>query len=116
MPLIKVQTSVVVEAAQVDRLLQQLSTRLAHHTGKPESYVMTLLELATPMTFGGTTEPTCYLEIKNVGSLSPALTQTMSQDFCQQLQDHLGVPADRVYIEFSDVKGAMWGWNGSTFG
>ncbi len=115
MPFIKVQTSVAVEAAQIDRLLKQLSTRLAQHTGKPESYVMTLLESATAMTFGGTTDPTCYLEIKNVGSLSPVLTQLMSQDFCQQVQDILGIPPNRVYIEFSDVEGALWGWNGSTF-
>ena len=116
MPLVKVQTSVVVAVAQGVRLLSQLSARLAQHTGKPESYVMTLLESGTPMTFGGTTDPTCYLEIKNVGSLSPALTQTMSQDFCQQVQEILDILPNRIYIEFSDVKGAMWGWNGSTFG
>jgi phenylpyruvate tautomerase len=116
MPLIKVQTSVTVDAAQTDRLLKQLSTSLAKHTGKPESYVMTLLEAGTPMTFGGTPNPACYVEIKNVGALSPALTKTMSQDFCQQVNQVLKIDPDRVYIEFSDVKGAMWGWNGSTFG
>jgi len=40
----------------------------------------------------------------------------MSQDFCQQIHEHLGVAPNRIYIEFADAKGSMWGWNGSTFG
>jgi hypothetical protein len=40
----------------------------------------------------------------------------MSQDFCQAVEQHLGVPANRTYIEFAGAEGAMWGWNGGTFG
>ncbi|MGB3573906.1 MAG: phenylpyruvate tautomerase MIF-related protein [Phormidesmis sp.] len=43
-------------------------------------------------------------------------TQTMSQDFCAKVQAALGVPPNRTYIEFADSRGAMWGWNGTTFG
>lgn len=43
-------------------------------------------------------------------------TQTMSQDFCAKVQAALGVPPNRTYIEFNDAQGAMWGWNGTTFG
>jgi phenylpyruvate tautomerase len=63
-----------------------------------------------------TTEPVCHIEIKSVGTMSPDQTRTMSQDFCQQITEKLGVRGDRTYIEFADAKGAMWGWNGSTFG
>lgn len=117
MPLIKVQTSVSApNAGNVEALLKDLSASLAKHVGKPESYVMTALEPDVSMTFGGTTDPVCYIEIKNVGSMSPAQTKAMSQDFCQKVNQALGVPTNRTYIEFADAKGAMWGWNGSTFG
>lgn len=117
MPLIKVQTSVQQpDAAQVTDLLKQLSASLAKHTKKPESYVMTAFESGVPMTFAGTTDPVCYIEIKSVGSMSSSQTQAMSQDFCQQIQQALVVPSDRIYIEFADAKGSMWGWNGTTFG
>lgn len=117
MPLIKVQTSISSpEQADVNALLKTLSASLAKHTGKPESYVMTAFEPDVPMTFGGTTDPVCYIEVKSVGTMSSSQTKTMSQDFCSQISQSLGVPADRTYIEFSDAKGAMWGWNGSTFG
>jgi phenylpyruvate tautomerase len=117
MPLIKVQTSVrPSDSSQVESLLKTLSASLAKHTGKPESYVMTTFEAGVPMTFGGTFDPVCYLEVKSVGSMSPAQTKAMSQDFCQQINDAIAVPTNRIYIEFADAKGSMWGWNGSIFG
>lgn len=117
MPLIKVQTSAAApDRAAIETLLKSLSASLAKHTGKPESYVMTAFEPDVAMTFGGTTAPVCYIEIKSVGTMSSAQTKAMSQDFCQQVDKALGVPTNRTYIEFADAKGYMWGWNGATFG
>ncbi len=117
MPLIKVQTSVASpDASAVESLLKELSTSLAKHLGKPESYVMTAFEPGMAMTFAGTTDPVCYVEIKSVGTMSSSQTKAMSQDFCQKLNTVLGVPTNRTYIKFADAKGAMWGWNGATFG
>lgn len=117
MPLIKLQTSLPrLDTAQAEALLKQLSTSLAQQTRKPESYVMTALEAAVPMTFGGSTEPSCYVEVKSVGSFSSEQTQVMSQRFCEQISAALGIPTTRIYIEFAEAKGHLWGWNGSTFG
>ncbi|HEY9737690.1 MAG TPA: phenylpyruvate tautomerase MIF-related protein [Trichocoleus sp.] len=117
MPLIKVQTSVAApDPAQVETLLKELSSSLASHLGKPESYVMTAFEGGIPMTFGGSTEPTCFIEIKSIGTMGGSRTQAMSQEFCAKVESALGVPKNRTYIEFADAVGAMWGWNGSTFG
>lgn len=116
MPLIKVQTSVSQPSqTDVESLLKTLSASLAKHLGKPESYVMTSFEANIPMTFAGTTEPVCYMEIKSVGTMRPEQTKTMSQDFCTKVSQAIGVPENRIYIEFNDAKGNMWGWNGSTF-
>ncbi|MEO1400086.1 MAG: phenylpyruvate tautomerase MIF-related protein [Cyanobacteria bacterium J06635_1] len=117
MPLIKVQTSVEAPAKNtIEALLKDLSASLSKHLGKPETYVMTAFEPAVPMTFAGTTDPTCFIEIKSVGTMGGAKTQAMSQDFCAKVQAALGVPSNRTYIEFADAQGAMWGWNGTTFG
>lgn len=116
MPLIKVQTSVSTpDQTSVNKLLTGLSAELAKQLGKPESYVMTAFEPGVAMTFGGTFEPACYLEIKSIGTMSPAQTQAMSQEFCKRINQTLGVPVNRIYIEFADAKGSMWGWNASTF-
>lgn len=117
MPLLKIQSSVATpDKKAVEELLKSLSAKLAKHLGKPESYVMTALEAGVTMSFAGTfTEPVCYVEVKSIGKMTPAQTKAMSQDFCQDIKDKLGVPLNRIYIEFADATSAMWGWNGSTF-
>lgn len=116
MPLIKVQTSIATpDSAKVKNLLSSLSSKLAKHLGKPESYVMTAFESDITMSFGGTFEPVCYVEIKSVGTMNPNQTKAMSQDFCTEISDNLGIAKNRIYIEFADAKGSMWGWNSSTF-
>lgn len=116
MPLIKVQTSVKNPTSEtVETLLTHLSSKLAKHLGKPESYVMTSFEPEIQMTFAGTFEPVCYIEIKSIGQMTPEITKAMSQDFCQTVEEHLEVPKNRIYIEFADAQRSMWGWNGSTF-
>jgi len=93
MPLIKIQTSVTsLDDETINQLLQSLSAKLAKHLGKPESYVMTALESGIKMTFAGT----C--------------------DFCQEIEAYLGIPKNRIYLEFAEAKGDLWGWNGTTFG
>ncbi|NEQ30113.1 MAG: hypothetical protein F6K04_03785 [Leptolyngbya sp. SIO4C5] len=117
MPLIKVQTSVdTPNQPELEAMLKELSASLAQHIGKPESYIMTAFEGNVPMTFGGTTDPVCYVEIKSVGTMGAAKTSAMSQAFCEKVEQSLGVPKNRTYIEFADAQGAMWGWNGTTFG
>jgi phenylpyruvate tautomerase len=115
MPLISVKTS----AAAADSgaaLLQELSRTLAGLLGKPERYVMTLLEEGVPMTFSGSPEPACYVEVKSIGALDGDRPRQLSQAVCALLERHLGVPADRIYIGFEDAPARLWGWNGSTFG
>ncbi|HIK38395.1 MAG: phenylpyruvate tautomerase MIF-related protein [Geminocystis sp.] len=116
MPLIKVQTSVSrPQEEKINSLLKTLSAKLASHLGKSESYVMTIFESDTPMTFAGTFDPVCYIEVKSIGNMTPNQTKAMSQEFCSIINRELGVPQNRIYIEFADAKGYLWGWNGSTF-
>ena len=97
-------------------MLKNLSASLASHLGKPESYVMTAFESEVPMTFAGSTDPVCYIEIKSVGTMGGDRAKSMSKDFCAKINNALGVPQNRIYIEFADAKGSMWGWDGRTFG
>jgi phenylpyruvate tautomerase len=102
-------------AAATDALLKELSSRLARHVGKPESYVMTCWTPEPRMTFGGTSEPTAYLEVKNIGQLRPEQTDAISADFCALISETLGVAKNRIYIEFADAKPHLWGYDGGTF-
>jgi phenylpyruvate tautomerase len=116
MPLINIQVSITPNPTEVEALLKNLSSLLAKHFGKPESYVMTALRSDVFMTFGGTDAPAAYVEIKNIGTMKSQQTDSLSQAVCGQIHSALGIAPNRIYIEFADAKGYLWGWNNTTFG
>jgi phenylpyruvate tautomerase len=115
MPFLKITTSVPSSREQ-SKLLANLSQLVADRLGKPESYVMTAIDHPSLMTFGGTTDPTCYVELKNIGRFTAELTERLSAELCERLSSGLGVAKNRIYIEFSDAVGYLWGHDGETFG
>ena len=86
---------------------------IADLTGKPEDYVMTMIQRDLKMTFAGSDEPCCFIKVKSIGSLSPS---SMSKSLCDLIASKTNINTDRIYIEFSDVKAHNWGFNSSTFG
>ena len=111
MPAISLRTSVTLDNKV--EFLKELSSELARLTGKPEAYVMTSIESGIQMTFGGSSEHSCYVEIKSIGSLNP---NQMSDTFCKLIQSRLGISTNRIYISFSDIPANEWGFNCRTFG
>jgi phenylpyruvate tautomerase PptA (4-oxalocrotonate tautomerase family) len=117
MPLLNVYTSARLPApAKRETLLRGLSTLVARAVGKPERWVMVALEPRAEMLFAGTRAPACYAELKNVGRLSGKKVAAIMAELCPALAKGLRVPQDRVYVEFTNASGALWGWNGETFG
>lgn len=117
MPLINLFCSATVpDATTKKQLLVGLSALLARELGKPESYVMTNLVSQSDMTFAGTFEPACYVEVKNIGKFKPDQTQKLSAKISDLLGQNFGISKSRIYIEFSDATGYLWGYDGATFG
>ena len=116
MPLCRIVTSANVPEDARTPFLTALSRFVAGALRKPESYVMTSLTVVQAMTFAGTSEPACYVELKNVGRFTAEQTATLSADLCARIEKTLGVPPSRTYIEFSDAAGYLWGHDGETFG
>ncbi|MHB8256464.1 MAG: phenylpyruvate tautomerase MIF-related protein [Acidiferrobacterales bacterium] len=114
MPYLRIQTNRPVDDAEKKNLAQLASALVARELGKPESYVMIAFAPQQPMLFGGNDAPCAYLELKSIG-LPAARVQALSQALCQLLDDALKIPPARVYIEFSDAKASLWGWDGATF-
>ena len=112
MPLMNLRTNLA-EVKSTKAILEALSLNLANATGKPEAYVMTMLEIGVPMTFAGSAKPCAYLEVKSIGALKP---KEMSSKFSLLIEEMLGIPKERIYISFDDVPASMWGWNANTFG
>jgi phenylpyruvate tautomerase PptA (4-oxalocrotonate tautomerase family) len=114
MPLIHIQTSTPAPADPAP-LLRELSRELASLLGKPERYVMVLLNGSVPMCFAGEASPCCYVEVKSIGQLDGDQPRRISAAICGLLERRLSLPGARTYIEFVDVPPRLWGWDGGTF-
>lgn len=114
MPLMKLQTNIDIELAQQAGFLKQASVMTASVLGKPEDYVMVVVEPGQAMLFAGTTAPLAYVEFKSIG-LPEARTAEFSAAICSLIHATFGIEKNRIYIEFSDAPRTMWGWDGSTF-
>lgn len=115
MPLLHVRSSSPPLSDAGQSLLRELSAELARELGKPESYVMVSLENNSTMLFGGTSEPACFAVLKNIGTFAPAQTERLSALLTARLAKALGVAPSRIYLEFVNAQGHLWGHDGSTF-
>lgn len=114
MPYLKVQTNTPVDNDASTRLLERASKTVSHELGKPEKYVMVAIEAEQPMAFAGDTAPCAYLELKSIG-LPQERTVDLSRALCDLVENELGIPADRTFVEFTDAPRALWGWDRRTF-
>ena len=114
MPLLKIQTNQSRGETEISGLMKKASSLVAAELGKPESYVMIAFEPPHPMLFAGSDDPLAYLELKSIG-LPEEQTKNLSARLSQLISNELKVPAERIYIEFSNAPRKMWGWNGGTF-
>ena len=115
MPYLRIQTNRSVEPEAGAVLMSRASSLLSAQLGKSESYIMVSIEDEAPMIFAGNPEPLAYLELKSIG-LPDDLTPALAEALCTLLGEELGIPSDRIYIEFANAERHLWGWNGRTLG
>ena len=115
MPLIKTMVSVKCDQEKKENLALALSKICADGLGKPESYVASLIEDDAVFAFGGAKSGAALVEVRSIGGLNGAVNAALSKCICDQLETALGIPGDKVYINFVDVQASDWGCNGKTF-
>ena len=110
MPYINVSTSAKIEDKQ--KLLVEISILISSLTNKSRRFVMAKIDDNCQMYFNDES-PSCFLEIKSIGSLNPSEMAKPISDF---VYEKMRIPKDRIYISFEDVPASLWAWNGRTFG
>lgn len=114
MPYVHVETNLGLDAEGSAALAGKVSELAAKLAGKPERWVMARVEAGATLLYGGSDEAAAFVEFKSIG-LDATDCPSMSAALCGLLEAEVGIPADRVYIEFKDLPRAMFGWNGATF-
>jgi phenylpyruvate tautomerase PptA (4-oxalocrotonate tautomerase family) len=117
MPLVTIHTSAATATEEkVKTLLRDLSPTVARILGKPERYMMTCFVPRSAMTFAGSSEPSCYVDVKSIGNLTRESAAALTEAVCKLVTEALGVPGDRTFVVCTDVPGHLWGFDGSTLG
>ncbi len=117
MPLLTVHTSApALPEDEAQAFLRKLSSTAAEILGKPERYMMTCLAARSPMTFGGSRDPACAVDVRSIGALGGDKPKRLTEAVCALVQEHLGIPKDRTYVVCTDVPASLWGYDGATFG
>jgi phenylpyruvate tautomerase len=114
MPYLKIEINKVLDKSAEQELLKKASAFTATLLNKPEKWIMVSIFQGVPMMFDGSVGPIAYLELKSIG-LGQDKCAELSHKLCAFINAELGISPNRAYIEFWDINGKMFGWNGETF-
>ena len=101
------------EVKDKTQFIKKTSETVAKASGKPESYVMIVLNDNADMSFAGSDAPAAMLDYRALGL--PGDRQAFSDTLCTFISDNLNVDGGRIYISMTDSERQNWGWNHSTF-
>ena len=110
MPVFKITTNKIQLNTQ---LANRCSKFIANLLQKPEKYVMVELHYNPNMLMGGTDLPLAMIELKSIGFHTEI--KKISSEVCSFISEITDINPQRIYIEFTDINGAYWGWNNQTF-
>ena len=111
MPLLTVTTSIEIQEKSL--FLKNCSQLVSKLTNKSEQFIMVRVFDQISMYFDGEQSPSCFIDLKSIGSLKPSL---ISEELSIFVSNKIGIPINRIYIFFGDIDASNWAWNGKTFG
>ncbi|RYR77102.1 hypothetical protein Ahy_A01g001572 [Arachis hypogaea] len=104
MPTLNLFTNIPVDTVVASDILRDATKAVAKIIGKPESYVMILLNGSVPIAFAGSEEPAAYGELISIGGLDPSVNGKLSSTIADILKTKLFIDSSRFYIKFYDVQ------------
>lgn len=117
MPCLQVKVNFALDAAAKANAAAQFSKLVARLTGKPEAYVMVVVEDGAAISMGGDAAGNaCFMDLRSIGAISRSANKTYSAALCKLASEVLSVESERVYINFQSYAGENWGFDGTTFG
>lgn len=115
MPLVDLHSSKTIDETGRLILLKEISAFTAETLGKSENYVMVAWQNA-PVMMAGQLGDAVFVDVRNIGGLTVENTSTLTQGLCRLLKTHIEIEPERVYVNFTDVRASLWGWDGHLFG
>jgi hypothetical protein len=113
MPYFSIETNKSMDKSSTQDLIKRISTFISDLVGKPEQVLMVSIKPDIPLIFAGDDKPAAFVRLKSIG-LAKDRCSEFSASICGFVEKELGISQDRVFIDFIDLDGKMFGWNGNT--
>lgn len=113
MPYFSIETNKLIDKDQNLELMKKATSFLSGIMNKPEQVIMVAIKPGKPCIFGGTDDPTAFVQVKSLG-LEIGRCPEYSNKLCGFIENEMGIPMDRVFIDFANIDGKLFGYNGTT--
>ncbi|GMT10235.1 hypothetical protein PFISCL1PPCAC_1532 [Pristionchus fissidentatus] len=113
MPMIRVATNVQPTAIP-ENFEVTLTDILAESMGKPRERIMIEVDAGRRIMHGAQPGPVCHIVVKSIGCLGESLNIQHTQRVTDYINGLLGVPKDKILLEFYDLSPHQVGFNGTT--
>lgn len=115
MPVLSINTNLA--DAQIPRdSLPTLTDLVASLLSKPAAYVAVQVIPNQSLSFGGSDAPAALIELRSIGGLNKSTNNKIASVLTKKITELFGIPPDRFYIEFNDLKADCVSYEGRTFG
>eukprot|EP00250_Pteridium_aquilinum_P018212 c23990_g12_i2 orf=435-797(-) len=107
MPMLYLHTNLHIDALLTSHILLESSAAAARILGKPDKYVMVLVESGVSMWCDAGEEPAAWAELVSIGGLTSEETENIKRALIDILEAKLCVHNLRFWIHVQDVKQNM---------
>ena len=114
MPYFKIETNKSMDSSYAEDFAREATSFACRLLGKPEKYMMVSVRHSATLMFSGFMDPAAYVELKSIG-LQKDKCEGYSKAICEFIESSLKVSPDRIYIDFKNIDGSMFGWNKGIF-
>jgi phenylpyruvate tautomerase PptA (4-oxalocrotonate tautomerase family) len=112
MPLLKVQLTEELSSEKKVSMHTRLCEIVSDVFSKPAPYIMVIIE-KSDISMAGKCGKTSFIELRSIGGITEKNTAAFTEMVTHYISNETGIPAERIFINFSDIPGSLWGWNGS---
>ena len=68
------------------------------------------------MSFGGKAGNACFMSLSSIGHIDPQTNKGSAKALTDLIESSLGIPKERIFIQFFDAAPSDFAWKGNTFG
>lgn len=111
MPVFKIETNQPLSQEQTATLMEKSTGMLCSVLEKPKTFMMVYVDSGCSMMFNGTTEPFAFAQLR-LFAFEEELAKGIIKAISTFIEDELQVKPNRQYIQLTEMKNTLFGWDG----